>query len=111
MEMSRLLDAIALLLLLAPVPNAYFLALGSRRYRRDVGRSPILLTLLVVMTVVWLIGAFTAVLAGVYLSLPATTPTTPTGVFFGFGLLLLQSLPHFIEGQMRRVEERADHGP
>ena len=109
--MTRLLDAIAVLLVLAPLVNAYFFWLGVRRYRRDSGRSPILLILLVVMAVVWMIGAFTAFLSAVYLSQPPRAPSTPTGVFFGVGLLLIQALPHFIEGQMRRIERDASREP
>jgi hypothetical protein len=50
------------------------------------------------------------VLSAIYLGQPPRVPSTPTGVFFGVGLLLVQALPHFIEGQMRRIES-ADREP
>ena len=101
---SRILDAIALLLVVAPIANLYFLVASIGRFRSDPGRSPLLLVLIVINVAVWLIGALTAWFSIIYLARPPIAPTTPTGVLFGTALLLIQALPHYIQHQILKLE-------
>lgn len=104
---GRILDAIALLLVVAPFANLVFLITSIRRFRSDPGRSPLLSILIVVDVVIWLIGVLTAVFSFIYLARPYVDPTTPTGVLFGIALLLIQALPHYINLMIRRLETRS----
>ena len=100
----RLLETVATLLVLAPFANVYFLFNSVQRYRHDPGRSPFLEILVVTKAMVFLIGVLMAILAGFYLAQPRVAPTTPTGVLFGLGLLLVQLLPLYIYLRIRNVE-------
>lgn len=104
---GRILDAIAILLVVAPVANLYFLIASISRFRDDPGRSPLLSILIVVNVVIWLIGVLTALFAVIYLARPPIAPTTPTGVLFGLALLLVQALPHYINHQILKLERAA----
>jgi len=87
-------DVGALLLILFPIVNLFFVRDGYRKYKADPGRSKILLALWVVKLMMWLFGLVFAFFATRYL---LNFPPFP---FNGASLLIvvfaIELLPAFI---------------
>jgi hypothetical protein len=110
MTVEGVLNTILAGLIAMGLLNAYFLWFSFKLYRAVHPRSPILLALAGVSTMVWLIGVYIAVIAGrTLLGLP---PLPFAGIGVGIGILLLEALPAFIWWQMRRfVSDDHDREP
>lgn len=95
-----MIDAIAVVLVLAAIGNAYFVRDEVRWFRSVSPRSPVLLALLGVTVVVWGFGIYFAIVAARYLAdLPDVFPFG--GVGLGVVILIIELLPLFIWTQMR----------
>jgi len=84
----------AVLLIVMPVINLFFVRDGYRKYRADPGRSRILLALWVVKLTMWIFGVAFAIYAIRYLSdLP---PFPFNGLSLIAVVLIIEFLPAFI---------------
>jgi hypothetical protein len=97
-----MIEFLAVLLVLAPILNSYFVWHGWHVYRSDPGRSRILRALFVLKLTVWLIAVMCAVFGFRYLT--GEPPFPFGGASIGVILVVINLLPAYIHLVVRQYE-------
>jgi hypothetical protein len=99
-----MIEFLAVLLVVAPIANLYFVWHGWHVYRSDPERSPILRALFVLKVAVWMIAVACAIFATRFLvGLP---PFPFNGLTVAFILVAINLMPAYIHLVVRQYERR-----